>query len=113
MTATNPEQRQAQRILFVSKAIVRHGPDQAIEAKVDTRDISLKGLFLETDAVIPVDTSCELEIHLSGATSKMDFTVQGVICRHDSSGMGVAFTHLDEDSYLHIINLVKLHAAGK
>lgn len=105
------ERRRAQRILFISSAILRYNHNQAMEARVDTRDISLHGLFLQTDAVLPIDTPCEIEIQLSGTTSKMDFTVQGVVCRHDPAGMGVDFTHLAPDSSIHILNLVKLHAA--
>jgi hypothetical protein len=41
----------------------------------------------------------------------MDFRAQGVVQRHDTTGMGIAFTHLEPDSYLHILNLVKLHSA--
>lgn len=105
------ERRQARRILFASKAILRYGHKGVLEAKVNTRDISLHGLFLETNTFIPIDTSCAIEIQLSGTTSKMNFTVQGEVCRHDPAGMGIVFTHLDPDSTIHIINLVELHAA--
>lgn len=111
MSPTTPEQRRAPRIVFISSALVRYEHGRVMETKVDTRNISLKGLYLETATPIPVETLCDITIHLTGATSKMDFKVQGVVCRHDPSGMGIAFTHLDEDSYLHIVNLVSLHAA--
>jgi hypothetical protein len=107
------EQRRSQRIRFTSKAILRYGHDLSLEAKVDTRNISLHGIFLETDTRIALNTSCDIEIHLSGATSLMNFRAQGVIQRHDPAGMAVSFTHLEPDSYLHILNLVKLHEAGK
>ena len=105
------ERRRSQRIRFSSKAILYYGEDQSLTAKVDTHDISLQGILLETDTRIALNTSCNIEIHLSGATSTMDFHAQGVIQRHDPAGMAVAFTHLDPDSYLHILNLVKLHEA--
>jgi hypothetical protein len=105
------EQRRSQRIRFTSKAILRYGQDMALEAKVDTRNISLHGIFLDTDTRIPLSTACDIEIYLTGATSAMDFHARGEIQRHDPVGMAVVFTHLDPDSYLHILNLVKLHEA--
>jgi hypothetical protein len=105
-----PERRRSQRILFTSTAILRYGEKLSLEAKVDTRDISLQGIFLETGNLLPISTPCAIEIHLIGATSTMDFHAQGVVQRHESNGMAIAFTHLDPDSYLHILNLVKLHA---
>ncbi len=110
---STPERRQASRIIFKSSAKIRYDNDQILEAQVDTRNISLTGLYLETDVHIPVETLCKIKIQLTGATSKMDFKVEGVVCRHDQAGIGITFTHLDEDSYLHIINLVNLHAAEK
>jgi len=107
------ERRRSQRILFTSKAQLRYGDELSLEAKVDTRNISLHGMFLETDIRIPLDTACIIEIQLSGATSKMNFRAQGIVQRHDLNGMAVVFTLLDPDSYLHILNLVKLHAAEK
>ena len=108
---SSPERRRSQRINFISTAILRYGNQHTLEARVDTRDISLQGVFVQTEQRIDLDTPCNLEIHLIGSTSAMDFKARGVVQRHDATGMGIAFTHLDPDSYLHILNLVKLHAA--
>jgi hypothetical protein len=105
------EQRRSHRIRFSSKAILRYGENLSLEAHVDTRNISFHGLLLETDSRIPLNTPCGIEIHLTGTTSSMDLSAQGVIQRHDPSGMAVAFTSLHPDSYLHILNLIKLHEA--
>ena len=111
MSTTKPEQRRAPRVVFISSALICYENDQVVEIKVDTRNISLTGLYLETDTRIPVDTPCKIAIQLAGATSKMEFKVEGLVCRHDQNGMGISFTHLNPDSYIHISNLVKLHAA--
>jgi hypothetical protein len=111
MSAVIQEQRRAPRVIFISSAIIRYEQGQVMEAKVDTRNISLTGLYLESATRIAVDTPCKITIQLAGATSKMEFMAEGVVCRHDQTGMGFAFTQLNPDSYLHIVNLVKLHAA--
>lgn len=106
------ERRQSQRISFISSAILRYGGQHILETEVDTRDISLQGVFVQTGQRIALDTPCDIEIHLVGSTSAMDFRAQGVVRRHDAAGMAIAFTHLEPDSYLHILNLIKLHAAS-
>lgn len=111
MSAMLPEQRRAPRVVFISTARLSYDHDQVMEAQVDTRNISLTGLYLETEARILVDTPCTIAIQLAGATSKMDFKVEGVVCRHDRTGMAITFTRLNPDSYLHIANLVNIHAA--
>ncbi|NLX17695.1 MAG: PilZ domain-containing protein [Desulfobulbus sp.] len=105
------ERRQSRRISFVSTAVLRYGEGQILETAVDTRDISLDGVFVETPERLAPGTSCDVEIHLTGGTSRMHFFAQGVVRRHDAKGMGIAFTRLEPDSYLHIFNLVKLHTA--
>jgi len=103
--------RRSRRIVFTSAALLQHGDNGSFEAQVDTRDISLHGLMLKTDARLPIETPCTIELHLSGSTSKMDVFIQGVVRRHEDTGMAIDFTHLDPDSFLHILNLVKLHEA--
>jgi hypothetical protein len=106
------DRRRAQRIRFTSKAIIRYEHGRSLETAVNTRDISLQGMFLETETRIPLATPCSIQIQLSGSSSSMHFTVQGIICRHDPVGLAIDFTHLDPDSALHILNLVKLHGAA-
>lgn len=113
MSSTVPEQREARRIVFKSSAVIRYEQGKAMEAKVDTADISLKGLFLETETRIPLETPCTIEIRLTGPTSKMDVKAKGLVCRHEQGGLAISFTHLDPDSRLHIVNLVNLHAAAE
>jgi hypothetical protein len=106
---TSSGRRRSRRIAFTGAALLRYGDNDALEAEVDARDISLHGLLLQTDIRLPADTPCSVEIRLNGATSRMNILVRGKIQRHDGTGMAVAFTQLDPDSFLHIFNLVKLH----
>ncbi|MCL2790268.1 MAG: PilZ domain-containing protein [Desulfobulbus sp.] len=109
MTAS--ERRRSRRIEFASAALLRYGDNCSLEARIDTRDISLHGLMLTTDVRLPVETPCVIELHLSGTTSEMDVVAHGVIQRHEDAGMAIAFTRVDPDSFIHILNLVKLHEA--
>lgn len=105
------ERRQSRRIQLAGTALLRYGEDQALTVSVDTRNISLGGLSFFTDARIPLQTSCAVSISINGITSQMVLQVTGVIQRHESSGMAIAFTHVPAESLLHILSLVNLHAS--
>ena len=104
------EQRKAERIRFESQITIRTG-DDTVEATADSRNISLKGIYLVPEKKIPVDTPCTLAITLTGKGSQMIVTIPGKICRHDGQGTAVAFLDMDVDSFVHIKNLVKLHTS--
>ncbi|MCL2459588.1 MAG: PilZ domain-containing protein [Desulfobulbus sp.] len=103
--------RRSRRIVFSSAAVLQYGDDDLLELQVDTHNISLHGLYLITEVRLPLETPCTVKISLAGATSRMEAIAQGVVRRHEPDGIAVAFTHLDPDSFLHILNLVKLHEA--
>ena len=104
------EKRAANRIRFESQITIRTD-DQTIEATADSRNISLKGIYLTPRKKIALGAHCTLAITLTGEGSQMIVTIPGRVCRHDDQGMAVAFLDMDVDSFVHLKNLVKLHAA--
>lgn len=103
------ERRRAKRVRFESRVLLQ-SEEKAVTATVDARNISLKGMYVQSDRFLPPGTACRVTVTLTGHASQMAFTVAGEICRHDDQGMGIAFVRLDEDSYVHIKNLVRLNA---
>jgi hypothetical protein len=107
---TDKERRQGERILFKSRIHITTEND-SIGAEADSRDISLRGIYLLPEKKIPLDTFCALKISLTGESSTMTVTVHGKVCRHDEKGMGIAFLDLEEDGFVHIKNLLTLHTS--
>ncbi|HHD64375.1 MAG TPA: PilZ domain-containing protein [Desulfobulbaceae bacterium] len=107
---TGKERRQGERILFKSRILIITGDDNIV-AEADSRDISLRGIYLLPEKKLPLDTFCALKISLTGESSTMMVTVHGKVCRHDEQGMGIAFLDLEEDGFIHIKNLIALHSA--
>lgn len=107
----NDERRIAKRIHFETDASIYYGSNDVTKASLETKDISLAGVFLKTPSKIPTGTDCFLDIAVSGSTSKMHFTVEGTISRQEEEGLGISFTKLNPDGYAHIKNLMTLHAA--
>ncbi len=85
--------------------------DKTVRAEADSRDISLMGIYLVPEKMLPLESLCCLKISIQGASSSMDFTVHGKVCRVDEKGMGIAFLDMEKDTFVHIKNLIMLHAA--
>jgi len=102
------ERREATRVRFESQVLLRAGEEE-VTATVDARNISLKGMYVQAERLLPVHTPCRVTVRLTGTASQVAFTVEAEVCRHDGQGMGLVFARLSEDSYVHIKNLVRLH----
>ncbi len=83
---------------------------QTILSDADSRDISLKGMFIKTDKVLTVGTPCELELILTGASTSLSLAITGKITRQGDGGLGVSFDGIDLDSYWHLKNLLLYNA---
>ena len=74
-----------------------------------TRNISMKGIFVETDAQLEVGTECEIHMFLEGKSIPVDIMVKGRVQRVTDEGMGCMFTEVGLDAYEHIHNLILLN----
>ncbi|WP_456387597.1 PilZ domain-containing protein [Desulfolithobacter sp.] len=101
------ERRQAARVHFESRLRIRLDGDE-IEAIVDTRNISLKGLYVLSEKKPPVGTRCLMDIDITGPVSRLLCTFTGVICRHDADGMGIKFEEMNPDTFVHLQNFIRL-----
>ena len=83
--------RRRSRLLFNIEIIVGAGSKYVLSCA--TRDVSMNGVFVITGARIPVGAICGIEIMMTGKSSNMRIRARGVIVRHASDGMGIAFQH--------------------
>ncbi|MBI9086521.1 MAG: PilZ domain-containing protein [Desulfobacterales bacterium] len=103
------EKRDKTRVKFKTQVAIRAG-DMKITSEANSTDISLRGMFVRTDQVLPVDTACHVDILLSGSSSRLSIRVQGRVVREDREGLGIVFDSLDVDSYYHLKNLLLYNA---
>ena len=71
-----------------------------------TIDLSMKGISLEADQSLPVDTKCAVSIVLGNGDLGVNIAVKGQVKRSTESGMAIEFTEIDLDSYEYLQNLV-------
>ena len=82
-----------------------HAENQSIFCE-QTRDVSMKGLFLKGNECFPTGTHCVVTLFLGGREGGMRIDVKGVVEHSSEKGMGVQFTEIGLDSYEHLQNLV-------
>lgn len=104
------EKRKKTRVHFETQVVLKTDVSE-IKVGANSSDISMKGMFVNTDEKIPIETPCSIEIVLSGTTSRLALNIEGVIARHDKNGLGIIFNSMDVDSFLHLKNIVTYNAS--
>ncbi len=89
----------------VSKRIIMENKIDAIITYNDTLkeahgccicDMSSQGMFLETTTVLEKDAYVNMKVSSEELLGK-PLWVQGLVVRTESTGMAIAFTHIDDD----------------
>lgn len=104
------EKRKRTRVHFKTQVTLRT-EELEIEAEANSKDISLKGIFVNTKEKIPAGTPCDIEIMLTGTSTELALSIKGTIIRQEPSGLGIAFDSMDVDSYFHLKNIVMYNAS--
>lgn len=97
--------RKKTRVKFETQVIVRT-KDAEVLSETNSKNISFKGVFLKTEHKLPEGTPCEVEILLSGSSTRLSIKVQGRVARQEKGGLGIVFESIDPDSYFHLRNLI-------
>jgi hypothetical protein len=101
----NAEKRKKTRVHFKTEVILKTDESE-IEAKANSRDISINGVFVNTEKSVPVGTPCDIEILLTGTSTRLALSIKGIVTRQEASGLGIAFDSMDIDSHFHLSNII-------
>lgn len=99
------EKRTHERVPFTSRVSVFY-KGKCIASDADTRNISLKGVYVEAPRSPGVGEHCGLELQLTGQSSKLTLNIDGRVVREDAEGFGIVFNAIDLDSYFHLKNIL-------
>lgn len=73
----------------------------------ETRDLSLRGVFVVSDVIFPMQSLCVVTITLTGMLVPIEIKLDARVVRAESNGIGVEFEGAqDLESYQHLRNLV-------
>jgi len=81
--------------------------DSKIECSGNSKDMSLNGIFISTEARPEIGKKCDVEVTLTGGVDDLLLTMKGIITRHADHGIGINFNSMGLESYTHLKNIVR------
>jgi len=87
-------------------------PDSQIRSR-KLQDISMNGLYLETDTPMKLETIGTVKLYLQSGDQNIVITANGKVTRsittdlHTPGGLGIEFTEIDTESSIHLFNIIK------
>jgi len=97
------DMRNFTRVGFRVSALLQ---SEGVALKGEVTDVSLHGLYLETEERLPVGTPVEITIYLSATTEPVVINVSGTVARLVPGGIGCAFDKMDIDSFAHLRSII-------
>jgi len=101
--AKQTDKRNKTRVEFRSEATVKH---QDIIITGTISNLSLKGLLLNCTEKLPVNTTVDITITLSGSTTNLSININGKVIRLEDQGMAIEFFEMELDSFIHLRNII-------
>ncbi|NLX20013.1 MAG: PilZ domain-containing protein [Desulfobulbus sp.] len=102
--AFSPEKRRHPRVIF-TRSVKVYLRDQ-LHGRFKTRNLSLGGMYVEGASDLPVGEDLRLELYETGRKSSLILTILAKVCRNDAGGVGVHFTHMEDDSFMFLQTMV-------
>ncbi len=111
MAVLNDDRRKHTRVGFTTEIhIVLQIQEKQVKLEGNSRDLSLKGIFVRTDKLFPRGTTCSVKIYLTGGIEKIELMIQGTIIRETEAGIGIIFNSMDVETYSHLKNIVRYNS---
>lgn len=112
MTVTNDDDRRKHsRVDFTTEIkIVLDLDAKRVNLEGNSRDLSLKGIFVHTDQRFPTGTKCSVKVYLTGGIDQIELAMHGTIVRHTDRGVGIVFDSMDVETYSHLKNIVQYNS---
>ena len=104
------ERREKTRVHFKTQVTLK-ADESKIVSEANSKDISIRGMFVNTEKKMPVGTPCDIEILLTGTSTKLALNIKGIVTRQDATGLGISFDSMDLDSHFHLKNIIMYNAS--
>lgn len=80
--------------------------DQRVIRSSEGIDVSMSGLRLTSSETVNPGTDCQVKIILQTPDNRLIIEAKGTVIRSAAGTVGIQFTELDLDSYLHLRQLI-------
>ena len=107
------EKRRHPRVGFSTRILVVPNTDgqQQVELEGSSKDLSMRGVFVNTDRQFPKGTPCSVKVYLDSGLEEVELLIEGTVVRQTDKGFGVGFDSMDVDTYSHLKNIMMYNSA--
>ena len=102
----NDDRRKYYRVGFATEIEIDLKTKDQVKLEGNSKDLSLKGIFVSTARRFVRGTLCSVKIYLTGGIEKIELLIEGTIVRQTDTGIGILFNSMDVDTYSHLKNIV-------
>ena len=99
------ERRNFTRVLFHVFAEINY---QGVVVTGQVTDLSLKGLFLNTDRIMAIGENVEMKLWLAATNPPLEFHLRADVARVAPGGIGLKISEADVQSFTHLRNIVAM-----
>jgi hypothetical protein len=99
------EKRHFSRVEYHIHAVITCD-GETIQAEVE--NLSLKGMLVRSDRVLPEGKPVAITITLSSVTPPVEIHLNGLVVRAHGGELGFAFDRIELDSFMHLRNIVAI-----
>jgi len=108
MTPSNDNRRKFDRVKFAIPLKIELDIDgKIVELPGSSKNLSLKGIYIDTPRRFKPGTPCSVKLQLSGSSEKIELIMQASIARKTGEGMGISFESMDVDTFTHLNNILR------
>lgn len=105
--SSNNEKRKHSRVGFSTAIeILIQADGKEVRLPGNSKDLSLKGIFVGAEEKFVSGTKCLVNVYLTGGIDKIELQMKGTVVRISDHGMGINFDSMDVDTYSHLKNIV-------
>lgn len=97
------DRRNFSRVDFRVSALLQA---EGVAIKGEVTDLSLHGLYMETQEELPVGSPVEVTIYLSPSPDPVVINVKGTVARLMPGGIDCAFDKMDVESFAHLRSII-------
>jgi hypothetical protein len=78
--------------------------------EAQSRDVSLNGMFVNSDRMLPVGHDCHVTLVLEGGVGKFHVATDGRVVRVDEDGIAIEFSEVEIEGADHLRKLLLCNA---
>lgn len=112
VNANTDDRRQHTRVGFTTamQVVIDADGKKRIDVSGDSKDLSMKGVFVRADSQLAIGTKCRVTIFLETGEDPVELQMKASVVREANGGMGLEFDSIDVDSYAHLRNIVRYNS---